>query len=354
MVHFQESNGLRILSFDGGGIRGLSSLLILQRIMYRITGGETDAMIPRPCEYFDLIGGTSTGGLIALMLGRLQMTVADAIKAYDSLAQAVFSEKKHMGQDGTFKASLLEAAIKKIVEQNSPSRNPCEPMKDSQMREAFCRTFVCAQSAYSMRGNIPVLFRTYDSPHEAAAPCTIWEAARATSAAPTFFKRIKIGAPPRAEAFIDGGLGKNNPTGTLLEEAQALFPNRRIACVVSIGTGQMNPTAIPEPSVWQRVIPLDVIHAVAEIAADCEATNQEMLKRFVGTQGVYFRFNVDQGLQNIKLGEWDRLHEVTAHTVQYMKQQDVAQRLGDVVKVLKERVGVVPTGELHAEMVDIR
>ncbi|KAJ7911211.1 FabD/lysophospholipase-like protein [Mycena leptocephala] len=355
MAHSDEPEGLRILSFDGGGIRGLSSLLILERIMYRITGGKTDDVnvVPRPCDYFDLIGGTSTGGLIALMLGRLRMTVADAIKAYDRLAQDVFSETKHVWQDGRFKASRLEAAIKKTVEENSPSKDPCELMKDSPV-EDICRTFVCAQSADSMRGNIPVLFRTYDSPHEPAAACTIWEAARATSAAPFFFKRIEIGTAPRAEAFIDGGLGRNNPTGTLLEEAKILFPTRRVACVVSIGTGEMKPSAIPRPSMLQRVIPTEVIHVIADIATDCEATNQDMLKRFAGTRSVYFRFNVQQGMQNIKLGEWDRLAEVSAHTKQYVQQEDVAQRLGEVVNVLKERVGVIPTGELLTEMVDIR
>src|SRR5579862_6936456 len=66
----------RVLSLDGGGIRGLSSLLILKEIMDAIrrkTQNTQNATPPRPCEYFDLIGGTSTGGLIAIMLGRLRM-----------------------------------------------------------------------------------------------------------------------------------------------------------------------------------------------------------------------------------------------------------------------------------------
>lgn len=63
----------RILCLDGGGVRGLSSLLILHELMEDIevrTGAEDT---PKPCEYFDLIGGTSTGGLIAIMLGILGM-----------------------------------------------------------------------------------------------------------------------------------------------------------------------------------------------------------------------------------------------------------------------------------------
>ena len=62
----------RILSLDGGGVRGLSSLLILRNIMEEIAR-RNDTPEALPCDYFDLIGGTGTGGLIAIMLGRLRM-----------------------------------------------------------------------------------------------------------------------------------------------------------------------------------------------------------------------------------------------------------------------------------------
>lgn len=65
----------RLLSFDGGGVRGLSSLLILRDVMEEIGRQTNAAGTPLPCHYFDLIGGTSTGGLIALMLGRLEMVI---------------------------------------------------------------------------------------------------------------------------------------------------------------------------------------------------------------------------------------------------------------------------------------
>ena len=58
---------IRLLALDGGGVRGLSSLLILQQLMAAVDPESP----PKPCDYFDMIGGTSTGGLIAIMLGRL-------------------------------------------------------------------------------------------------------------------------------------------------------------------------------------------------------------------------------------------------------------------------------------------
>src|ERR1700738_328812 len=70
----------RILCLDGGGVRGLSSLVILREIMEDI-GHQVGAMeTPAPCEYFDLIGGTGTGGLIAIMLGSLGMVTRLSLK----------------------------------------------------------------------------------------------------------------------------------------------------------------------------------------------------------------------------------------------------------------------------------
>ncbi|KAB5536133.1 acyl transferase/acyl hydrolase/lysophospholipase, partial [Coniochaeta sp. 2T2.1] len=85
------ASDLRLLALDGGGVRGLSSLMILRRLMAAV---DHDAP-PKPCDYFDMIGGTSTGGLIAIMLGRLRMTVDECIDAYTTLSDKVFEKKSH-------------------------------------------------------------------------------------------------------------------------------------------------------------------------------------------------------------------------------------------------------------------
>src|SRR5580700_7439120 len=79
---------LCLLSLDGGGVRGLSSLLILKHVMETIDPQNA----PKPCDYFDMIGGTSTGGLIALMLGRMQLTVDQCIAAYIELSPEIFTK----------------------------------------------------------------------------------------------------------------------------------------------------------------------------------------------------------------------------------------------------------------------
>jgi predicted acylesterase/phospholipase RssA len=59
--------------------------------------------------------------------------------------------------------------------------------------------------------SLHVLFRTYNTRDHPAADCAIWQAGRATNAAPKFLKPIKIGNPGIEETFVDGGMGQNNP-----------------------------------------------------------------------------------------------------------------------------------------------
>jgi len=195
-----------------------------------------------------------------------------------------------------------------------------------------------------MNANIPVLFRTYQS-RETHTDCKIWEAARATSAAPTFFKRIEIG---RKQPFIDGGLGRNNPSQVVLEEAKALFGARQIGCLVSIGTGQAGVIGIKNPGLFQQIIPTDVIEALKAITTDCEATHETMLDRFANLPNTYFRLNVEQGMQGIEVSEWEKLSNVEAHTAQYMKKKEVSEKLAVLVNAIR-----VPRAQLMIEQLSM-
>jgi patatin-like phospholipase/acyl hydrolase len=80
-----------LLALDGGGVKGISTLILLQAIMDEVKrqeGGEGDER--KPVDYFDLAAGTSTGGLIALMLFRLHMSTSQVINVYHARAQDIF------------------------------------------------------------------------------------------------------------------------------------------------------------------------------------------------------------------------------------------------------------------------
>ncbi|XP_006461642.1 hypothetical protein AGABI2DRAFT_151295 [Agaricus bisporus var. bisporus H97] len=349
MTSSAEGPPLRLLALDGGGIRGLSELLILKEVMHKLMFEENEkrkkdgekplSALPKPCDYFDLIGGTSTGGIIALMLGRLRMDVDTAIKNYDDLSKQVFSAMKLWG-DGKFRATTLEAAMKSVVK--TVTGDSESPLLEGD-QAGVCRTFVCAKNAHNM--DIPVLFRTYQS-SETHSNCKIWEAARATSAAPTFFKRVIIG---RDQPFIDGGLGRNNPSQVVLEEANVLFGARQIGCLVSIGTGQAGVNEIKKPGLWQQILPTDVIDALKRITTDCESTHEDVLRRFSKLPNTYFRLNVDQGMQGIELSEWEKLSNVEAHTMQYMRKEEVVGRLALLVSAIRDPRGQLPLEQLSME-----
>lgn len=109
---FRSDNGtagrgdLCLLALDGGGVRGLSSLMLLKHLMELIDHQN----IPKPCDFFDMIGGTSTGGLIAIMLGRLRMTIDECIDEYLKLSPKIFTKVKHRVKW----PSVIELAHKKI------------------------------------------------------------------------------------------------------------------------------------------------------------------------------------------------------------------------------------------------
>jgi hypothetical protein len=198
--------------------------------------------------------------------------------------------------------------------------------------------FVCAMNAANM--SLPVLFRRYNTSDYPAIDCTIWQAGRATSAAPTFFKQIKIGLSGIEEAYVDGGIG-HNPTASLLSEAKVLFSHHQIACVISLGTGQSHTISIPKLSPLNHFLPFDVVKAIQEIATDYEKEHQSFANHFNGIENFYFRFNVEQGMQNIQLNQWERLGDVAANTRQYIQSQLVTNQLADAAKSLSEKIGKV-------------
>lgn len=103
-------------------------LIILQELMHR-TFVELEGRpprrneIPKPCDHFDLIVGTGTGGLIALMLGRLRLSIDTCKDVYVRMTKKVFETDKTIAgipyRSTLFKASKLEEAIREIVREHT-------------------------------------------------------------------------------------------------------------------------------------------------------------------------------------------------------------------------------------------
>ncbi|KAI8625843.1 acyl transferase/acyl hydrolase/lysophospholipase [Xylariaceae sp. FL1651] len=315
---------LRVLSLDGGGIRGKSSLLILENIMEAIREAKGLDTVPKPCECFDLIGGTSTGGIIAIMLGRLGMTVDECIRAYDKLAQTAFTPKYNLfpiaPPKGAYSAQALTAAIKQTVRescvdpscssqrrQGKPTVDTC-PHDDAEFRNPSCtKTAVLAITKDNVDAS-PTLFTTYDT-SASYQGCNIWQVARATSAATTFFKSIKVGRDN--VEFIDAGFGCNNPCEVLIEEARRQFPGHSLLQILSIGTGLGEVVRIDDSR-------LSIVKALKKMASTSTAVATKLDRQY-GDTGQYYRFNVDRGLQDVTLSDWKKTSTISAHTGNYLK-----------------------------------
>ena len=131
-----------------------------------------------------------------------------------------------------------------------------------------------------------------------------------------FFPPMIIGKPPTA--FIDGGLGYNNPIRALVEEVTHIWsPARKIGCIVSIGTGVLVPR-----DVGRTLKPL--FECLKDMATDTEKVarefKEEMKYKYGVDQKVYFRFNVQHGLEQIGLEEWKEMDRTKVATQDYLKE----------------------------------
>ncbi len=208
--------------------------------------------------------------------------------------------------------------------------------------DRFCASrFVCAMPANSIK--YARRFRTYTARNHATPNCKIWEAARATTAAPTFFKRIAIGEPGHIkEQFLDAGVGFNNPTQEVLEESRLVFgDDRPLGVLISLGSGQKLTPSLANSTAMQKILPTKLnelahlVKVLAKIATDSERVANDISRRFEKTPGIFFRFNATHGAGEIALEEWKRMDEVQTLTRSYLYESSVSNLVDAAVKRIR-------------------
>ncbi|KAF4631008.1 hypothetical protein G7Y89_g7121 [Cudoniella acicularis] len=310
---------LRILSLDGGGVRGIGSLYILRELM--------------------------------------SQTVDQTIVIYKALAEKVFTSSSS-NIDAQFDHILLEKIIKDAIVQapvaSTEKLSSDEMMEDCTVDEEAggCRTFVVA--IRTRGGNQAARLRTYGNDEAGPFEGRIWEAARATSAAPTFFSPIQV----EGVKWGDAGTGWNNPTREAMYEARMTWPNRPIGCLISLGTGEGLPTQLVEAenlpgdgllrNVFNNVAArqsflLEVAKYCKDCLTSCKTVHEDVLENqdAEGLGGRYFRFNTP-GMGGIGLEEWKRISDMIALTQTYMESRSVRypklQAAGLLVHISRSRL----------------
>lgn len=196
---------------------------------------------------------------------------------------------------------------------------------------AHHQSFVCATSKSS---TTTYHLRSYHT-CKTSVNATICQAARATSAATTFFDPVSI----EDMEFVDGALGANNPVEQVEEEATELWCPETgnikplVKCFISIGTGNMGTYDINDR--------LDKFMAtLAKMSTDAERIAESSMRRWRQQydQNRYFRFNVEHGLKSVGMKEYRKKGEIQAATYRYLDSQAQSIRLRKCVKnlVLKQ------------------
>ncbi|HEX8102105.1 MAG TPA: patatin-like phospholipase family protein [Solirubrobacteraceae bacterium] len=264
---------MRILSIDGGGIRGLIPALVLAEIEAR-TGR-------RIAELFDLVAGTSTGGILACAL---TMPAADGSGAPRYRAVELASLYVEEGGD-IFHRSLLKrvASADGLLDERYDDDGLMRALRkyfgDARLRDALVPVMV---TAYEIGRRDAFFFRSARAREDPAYDFSLVEVTRSTSAAPTYFEPFQAtaaGGGP-AYALVDGGVFATNPAMCAYADAIAAEP---VELAVSLGTGQLTrPLDYRKVRSWGQ---LEWARPVIDVVFDGVADTVDFqLGRLLGTE----------------------------------------------------------------------
>ena len=213
----------RVLSIDGGGIRGIIPALVL---------AEIEARTEKPiASLFDLIAGTSTGGILACAL-----TVPDARPASDLVELYRTQGPVIFHRTLWHRATSVEGLIDAKHDAHGLETVIARYLGDVRLADATTRLLV---TSYDMQDRAPYFFKSWRVAGEPERDLPMKVAARATSAAPTYFEplAVPISGHDKPMALIDGGVFANNPGMCAYAEARRLMPDEQVT-LLSLGTGE--------------------------------------------------------------------------------------------------------------------
>jgi patatin-like phospholipase/acyl hydrolase len=242
--HLSPATGpKRILSLDGGGIRGALTLGYLKKIETILREKENNPNLLLS-DYFDLIGGTSTGSIIAACLA-IGKPVDEIVELYMDLGGKIFGRKRNFWNPLETWEYLKAEYDYSDLEQSLKEAFGNITLESEAIKTGLCIVAKRADtnSTWPLINHPKGAF--FDTPIGKNKNIPIWQAVRASTAAPTYFapQMIDVGDGQKA-AFVDGGVSMaNNPALILLKVATLNgFPFRWPMAedklmLVSIGTG---------------------------------------------------------------------------------------------------------------------
>lgn len=329
---------IKVLAVDGGGIRGIIPAVILSEIQKRL-GGDL-------YKFFDLVSGTSTGGIIALGIATQcnkeagPYSPAQLVNLYVENGPAIFKKNvltwaKNFARP-KYSPDALEATL-------------VEFFSTAQFDTALTPLLI---SSYDLKGQLPFFFKSHRIASDPRYNWPVVSIARATSAAPTFFPPLQLTRNDESYALVDGGVFVNNPSVAAYAEARALYPEAAQFIIVSAGTGNRQDQITYEQAKdwgllqWARQIPPVFMDSVSE-AVDYE------LKSMPGC--TYYRLqveNLDPALPDMDNVTPQNLANLQTVAAKYIA--SISRRIDGICAALAEGrgsdmpgVGRVPVAKLQ-------
>ncbi|XP_077565331.1 calcium-independent phospholipase A2-gamma [Stigmatopora nigra] len=322
-----KGRGIRVLAIDGGGTRGLLALQTLLKLQ-NLTG-------KRVHQLFDYICGVSTGAILAFMLGIFQIPLEDCEQMYRKLGADVFKQNVIVG---AVKMGWSHAFYDSQIWENILKERLGEGRMIESSRDPNCPK-VSAVSTLVNRG-LPLkafVFRNYSfkpgvrSHYLGDCKYKMWQAIRASSAAPGYFQEYVLGK----DLHQDGGLLINNPTALAIHECKCLWPNTPLQCVLSLGTGRHEATGNNGTTSTSLKAKLTNVISSATDTEEVHAMLDGLLP-----PNTYFRFNPYIS-EEVPLNESreEKLNFLTEEGKGYLERNDA--KLRKAAGVLTEEKGVI-------------
>lgn len=241
------ANKIRILSLDGGGIRGIITCVILKYIEEQLQ--KLDNPTAKIGDYFDLVAGTSTGGILASILlfpdqnKKAKYSVETALDLYAKKGETIFNVTfwQHViNPFGLFNEKISQKALEKQLN---------EVFGDLQIKDFIKPSLITSYDIFQRKAKFFTSLEAVSNLEN----FYVKDVCRATSAAPTYFEPAQIKSLYGQEfTLIDGGVYANNPAMCAYAEARKIefskvtnnptkpdFPDINDMIIVSVGTGEV-------------------------------------------------------------------------------------------------------------------
>ncbi|KIM21165.1 hypothetical protein M408DRAFT_333630 [Serendipita vermifera MAFF 305830] len=326
----KKKKNLKLVSFDDGGVRGLSQLEMMQTIMHGLTF-ETESS-DLPCHHFDLMGGSGTGGLITIFFTKFRMSADEAMEEFAKIVEEVYEPED---LEPLERSNCLRQCIEDIMKRRG---HPLDMKLCEETQSQQCAGFVLV----SLRSNVesPIPLRAYSIRSQTKTPMTVIEAALATCAMPPDFVPLSIGKTKYTKKEYIAAIGTSNPINELIAEADSLFgSDSRVAYLLSMGAG--NPGVITLPSSDEEK---GFYSTILKMMNDCERTAGAVEERLRESK-IYHRLSVKQGMQN-HLSDEMLLEMIVTHTAAYIASNEAHEKIKNLVESASVEVGPVTMDQL--------